>query len=113
MKYYAQTLNLKDDPQVIEKYKEYHRHVWPEVLTGLKKIGITRMKIFLKGRRLFMYMETKDSFQVERDFPRYIETNPRAREWDQLMRTFQEPVPEARPGEWWSPMEEVFDLETA
>jgi len=34
MKTFAMTLNLKDDPKVIEKYKGYHRTVWPEVLKG-------------------------------------------------------------------------------
>ena len=33
------------------------------------------------------------------------------REWDELMRGFQEPVPGAKPGEWWAGMEEVFDLD--
>jgi len=68
------------------------------------------MKIFLHGRRLFMYLEASDDFDLARDFPRYMETR-RAKEWDVLMRQFQEPVPGARPGEWWAAMEEVFDLD--
>ena len=111
MTVFAMTLNLKDDPQVIERYKEYHRAVWPEVKEGLRGIGITRMKIFLHGRRLFMYVEAREGFDPARDFQRYTESHPRAAEWDQLMRQFQEPVPGARPGEWWSMMEEVFDLD--
>ncbi len=110
MKCFAMTLNLKDDPRVIEQYKEYHRAVWPEVLAGLRGVGITRMKIFLHGRRLFMYLEASDGFELARDFPRYMEA-PRAREWDALMRQFQEPVPGAKAGEWWAAMEEVFDLD--
>ena len=46
MRSFAMTLNLKDDPQTVETYKEYHRKVWPEVLEGLKGIGISKMKIF-------------------------------------------------------------------
>ena len=78
-------------------------------LSGLKTVGVTRMDIFLHERRLFMYMETTDGFDLERDFPRYMES-PRAKEWDALMRTFQEPVQDAAPGEWWAAMEHVFDL---
>ena len=41
------------------------------------------------------------------------ELTPRAGEWDTFMRTFQQKVAEASPeDEWWSPMPEVFDLET-
>ena len=35
---------------------------------------------------------------------------PAAREWDELMRTYQEPVPERKPEEWWALMECVFEL---
>ena len=110
MKHYALTLNLKDDPEIIERYKEYHRHPWPEPLQGLKEVGIEGMLIYLLGRRMFMHMTTTDDFDPARDFARYVEQNPRAAEWDELMRTFQECVPEAQEGEWWASMECVFDL---
>lgn len=112
MKYFARALNLKDDPELIAKYKEYHRQVWPEVLSVLKATGITSMKIFLKGRRMFMYCEARDDYDLARASPIY-EQSPRTKEWEELMRQFQEPLSEAAPGEWWSPMEEVFDLEKA
>ena len=56
------TLNLKDDPEVIEKYKTYHRNVWPEVLDSLHEVGITGMDIYLLGNRLFMVIETVGDF---------------------------------------------------
>lgn len=109
MKTYALTLNLKDDDQVVEEYKRYHQAVWPEVTARLREVGITGMQIFLVGRRLFMYMTAVNDFDPTVDFPRYSE-QPRAREWDDLMRGFQEKAPEAKEGEWWALMEEVFDL---
>ncbi len=111
MKCYGFTLNLKDDPTLIERYKAHHRHPWPEPLQGLREVGITDMKIFLLGRKLFMYMTATDLFDPAIDFPRYIEQNPRAREWNDLMKTFQEKAPEAKEDEWWALMEPVFDLE--
>ena len=110
MKVYALTLNLKDDPATIEKYKDHHRNPWPEPLHGLREVGILDMKIFLLGRRMFMYMTAEDTFDPDVDFARYVEENPKAAEWDELMRTFQERVPEAREGEWWALMEQVFDF---
>ncbi len=110
MKSFAMALDLRDDAQTIERYKEYHRAVWEEVLDGLKGLGIHKMKIFLRGNRLFMYLETADEFDLERDFPRYMEASPRAAKWDALMRQFQVPVPDAGEDEWWAGMEEVFDL---
>lgn len=113
MKHYGLTLNLKDDPDIIEEYKIYHQNAWEETLAGLKAVGITKMNIYLLGRRLFMAMETVDAFDIERDFPRYLEQHPKCREWDELMRTFQEPVEEAQTGEWWAQMEPVFELTSA
>lgn len=111
MKSYAQVLDLKDDPDVIEKYKEYHRNVWPEVLESLRDVGIQKMKIFLLGNHLFMYYEAPDSFDPQRDFQSYTERNPKAKEWNDLMATFQRKVPGAAPDDWWTPMELVFDLD--
>lgn len=83
--------------------------VWPEVTARLREVGITPVRIYLLGRRLFMYMEADNAFDPATDFAR-INDDPRSREWDELMRTMQERVPEAAVGEWWATMEQVFDL---
>ena len=109
MKSLAMALDLKDDPRLIKEYLEYHKAVWPEALEGLKRIGISKMIIFRHGTRLFMYFKAPDDFDVVRDFAKYMDTE-RAREWDNLMRNYQQKAPGAREDEWWSSMEEVFDL---
>ena len=110
MKSFAMTLDLKNDPEIIERYKAYHRNVWPEVLEGLRGIGIEKMRLFLHGHRMFMYLEAPDGFDLDRDFQGYTD-KPRAQEWDQLMRGFQQQAPGASAHEWWSAMEEVFDID--
>lgn len=111
MKQYARTLDLADDADAIEAYERHHRAVWPEVTQGLREIGITQMVIWRLGRRLFMLMETVDTFEPERDFARYLKGDARRLEWEELMKTFQRPVPEAPDGSWWADMPEVFRLE--
>lgn len=109
MKVFAQALDLKDDPRLIAEYKRYHQAVWPEVVAALKGAGIASMRIFLFGNRLFMTFEAPDDFDPARDFQKYA-ADPRCREWDELMRRFQQRVPGAATDGWWQPMEEVFDL---
>ena len=104
-------INLKDDPDVIARYVEHDRAVWPEVERGLREIGIERMLIWRLGLGLFMLMETVVGFDPERDFARYVERGGRIAEWQALMESFQEPVAEAKPGEWWADMEPVYALE--
>lgn len=109
MKTYGLTLCLQDDPEKIASYIAYHRAVWPEVLIRLREVGVREMRIFLRGRRMFMYIETDDTFEPHRDFDR-VNEDPKSREWNDLMATLQERAPEATAAEWWAPMELVFDL---
>ena len=110
MQEFAFTINLKDDPQLIEEYKAYHRDVWPEVLDCIRSIGITKMNIYLRGRRMFMIMEAADDFDPATGFAQLDGMSPRYEEWQRLMNDFQEPVPEADAGEHWALMEQVFAL---
>ncbi len=109
MQTYGMTLMLKAHAGTVERYRQYHRHAWPEVIGRLREIGVVEMKIYVLGRRLFLYMQAIDGFAPEREFPKLAE-DARYREWDELMRGLQEPAPEAKAGEWWAQMEEVFDL---
>lgn len=111
MQRYARTINLKDDPGVIARYVEHHRAVWPEVEAGLREIGIERMLIWRLGRRLFMLVDTIDGFDWDRDFARYMARGGRIAEWQDLMDSFQEPVADAKPGEWWAAMDQTYALE--
>ena len=88
MKTFAQTINLVDDPKIIEKYEEYHKNVWPEVIKSLKTIGIKRMEIFRISNQLFMYCQAEDNFDPEHDFQKYTEKNQKAEEWNELMSAF-------------------------
>lgn len=109
MKSYGLTLCLRDDPEAIAAYVRHHQAVWPQVCARIREVGIQTMRIFLRGRRLFMYIETTDDFDLARDFPR-VNEDPVSAEWNRLMATLQERAPEANPDEWWAPMELVFDL---
>src|SRR5881397_3233311 len=106
---YGMALDLRDDPTLIARYKKEHASVWPEVLARLREVGVTEMKIYLLGRRMFMYCETRDGFDPAKDFAR-ANDDPTYQKWDALMRTMEGRVAEAKPGEWWAMMQLVFDL---
>lgn len=109
MKSYGLTLCLRNDPKKIEEYVEYHRNVWPAVLNQIKAVGITQMEIFLRGTRMFMYVQTTDDFDPARDWPR-AGAGEVPEKWNRAMRELQERAPEANEDEWWAFMDEVFDL---
>lgn len=104
------TLDLKDDPKLIAEYKRYHEQVWPEIIRSIKDSGIDDMEIYLLGTRLFMIMEVNEHFSFEAKAAADW-LNPKVQEWENLMWTFQQALPEAKPGEKWIRMERIFQLE--
>jgi L-rhamnose mutarotase len=112
MKTYCLTLDLHDDPALIEQYKLHHRDVWPQILQSLRDSGILNARIYLLGTRLVMTLETTDVFSFEAKAAADA-ANPKVQEWEILMWTFQKPLPQAKPGDKWMLMEQIFDLKPA
>lgn len=104
------TLDLKDDPALIASYRRHHAAVWPEVLRSLRRVGVRRMDIYALGRRLVMLMDTAPGFDAERDFARHRASHPRCAEWEDLMKTFQQPPPGAALGHFWTALTPIFSL---
>ena len=107
MKRYCQTLTLVDNPEMIEKYVEAHKHVWPEIIEGQRMVGIRDMQIYRYGRSLFMIMDTDDEFDFERDMA-ILATLPRQAEWEAYVSQFQGAKADARSDEKWQMMERIF-----
>jgi L-rhamnose mutarotase len=107
MKRYCQTLTLVDNPEMIEKYVEAHKHVWPEVIQGQREVGIVDMQIYRRDRNLFMIMDTVDDFNFERDMAR-LATLPRQAEWEAYVSQFQGCAANARSDEKWQMMDRIF-----
>ena len=101
-------LDLKDDPVLIEEYLQHHRHVWPEVLASFHEAGVRAVQIYRIGTRLVMLFETDETFSFERKAG--LDSQPRIQAWEQLMSKYQQPLPEAAPGQKWVPMECIFDF---
>ena len=107
MKRHCLALDLKDDPQLIEKYEDYHRDVWPEILQSIKESGIQEMQIYRVGNRMFMIIDVDDDFSFEKKSE--IDAKyPENEKWEELMWNYQQALPFANPGEKWLPMKKVF-----
>lgn len=111
VKRYCQTLELKDDAQLIEEYKHWHQkaNCWPEIPKGIKEVGILEMEIYISGNRLFMIVETPLDFEWDTAFNRLAKLD-RQDEWEAFMAKFQLTKPGSSSAEKWVLMERIFSL---
>ena len=111
VKRYVQTMDLKDDPELIAEYKRRHSQgeAWPEILAGIREVGILDMQIFILGTRLVMIVETPVDFEWDRAMAR-LATLPRQQEWEDYMAIFQHCAEGATSDEKWQMMERMFYL---
>ena len=106
---YCLTLDLKNDPQLIKEYEEYHQAVWPEIIASIKDAGISNMEIYRFQNRLFMIMETTDAFSFEKK-QQMDNENLRVQDWETLMWKYQQALPNSKEGEKWKLMDKIFQL---
>ena len=111
VKRYCQTLDLKDDPELIKEYVKRHSemYAWPEIRECIRSVGILEMEIYILGTRLFMIVETPLDFEWDAAFEK-LAGLPRQREWDEYMSIFQLSDPKASSAEKWKLMHRIFSL---
>ena len=111
VKRYCQTLDLRDNPELIAEYRRRHskEYAWKEVLEGIRQVGILEMEIYLLGTRLFMIVETPLDFEWESAMAR-LSTLPRQEEWEDYMAEFQLVKAGMSSAEKWQLMDRIFYL---
>lgn len=111
VKRYCHTMDLKDDPELIEKYRECHskEKSWREIREGIRSVGILEMEIYICGNRLFMIVETPIDFDWESAMAK-LATLPRQQEWEDFVSVFQQCRKGELAKEKWSMMERMFYL---
>jgi L-rhamnose mutarotase len=111
VKRFCQTLDLKDNPQLIAEYRRRHSQgeAWSEIIEGIRQVGILEMEIYLVGTRLFMIVETPLDFDWDSAMAR-LATLPRQQEWEDYMSEFQAAEKGASSDEKWRMMERIFYL---
>jgi len=108
----AQIVKLK--PEYVDKYKECHAKVWPEVLKQIKSSNIDDYSIFYDPTTNILFASFKYvGYDYAGDMERMRE-NPKVQEWwkmtDSYQESFVEGATSSQAGEpsWWKGVEEVF-----
>ena len=111
VKRYCQTLDLKDNPELIAEYRRRHSEgeAWSEILWGIREVGILEMEIYILDTRLFMIVEAPLDFDWDSAMER-LSTLPRQQEWEDYMSSFQQAAAGSSSSEKWRLMERIFHL---
>lgn len=110
-KRYCKTLELKNDPELIESYKKVHAKgaAWQEITQGMREVGIVNMEIYLDGNRLFMIMDTLPEFNHDLAMEE-LAGKPRQKEWEEYVSQFQKSSAIATADEKWRLIEQIYKL---
>ncbi|MBN1791377.1 MAG: L-rhamnose mutarotase [Bacteroidales bacterium] len=110
-KRFCKTLELRNDPELIAAYKRVHADdvLWPEIMQGIREVGIIDMEIYIAGTRLFMIMDTVPDFDHEKAMAELAE-KPRQKEWEAYVSSFQQTSANATADEKWQMIERIFKL---
>lgn len=110
LKRYCQAIDLKDDPELIAEYEEYHKKIWPEIVDHLKSLGIEKMEIWRVGTRLFMIMDVNELYDplLAEEMSLKSKIN---QEWETLMSKYQRVTPWVKNNQKWCEMVQIFNLE--
>ncbi len=111
VKRYVQTMELKNDPELIRLYRKAHssEEAWKEILDGIRQVGILEMEIYILGTRIVMIVETGLDFDWDTAMDR-LATLPRQAEWEAYVSQFQQCSQNATSNEKWQMMERMFHL---
>ena len=111
VKRYCQTMDLKDNPELIAKYRKCHSKVesWPEIRKGIRSVGILEMEIYIEKNHLFMIVETPLDFDWNVAMEQ-LASLPRQSEWEEYVSAFQLCNSDASSAQKWRLMDRMFYL---
>ena len=110
-KKYCQTLNLREDKELIAEYVKRHAEgeFWTEIGEQMRRVGILDMEIFISGSKLFMIVETPEDFDWDKAFGE-LSKMPKQIEWEEYMSIFQDCGEGLSSTEKWQLMDRIFHI---
>lgn len=111
VKRYCQMLDLRDDAEMIARYRRAHSEaeMWPEILKGIRQVGILEMEMYILDNHVFMIVETPEDFDWDSAMSRLAQL-PRQQEWEDYVAVLQGCAKGMTSAGKWHMMERMFHL---
>ena len=106
---YCLTLDLNDDPKLIEECKQWHspESIRKEISEGIRITGVQEIEIFLLHTRLFMNVETSNGSRWE-ELEKMLSSLPSHKKWEFLIDNYQKRLKSTGNHRKWQKMERIF-----
>ncbi|TGX81180.1 L-rhamnose mutarotase [Palleniella muris] len=111
IKRYVQTMELKDNEELIHRYCEAHdeQHVRPEVLAGMREVGILEMELYRLGTQVVMIVDAPEDFDWDTAMAKLAQL-PGQSDWEAYVAQFQQCNPTDTSDQKWKMMERIFRI---
>ena len=106
------TCKLVDDPKLQQEYLDYHAtqfDKWPEVSRGFCNADFQQLQVFKTDSQLLLIISVPKGKTLTELNPKTTENNPRANDWNELMKKYQTGIEGTKSGEVWV---ELIQLKT-
>jgi L-rhamnose mutarotase len=111
-KRYCKTLELENDPALIEAYKKVHAPgaAWPEISQGMREVGITDMEIYISWKQALHDYGNCSDFDHDNAM-KELSQKPRQQEWETYVSQFQKTSSDAAAADKWQLMERIYKMD--
>ncbi len=111
IKRYVQSMELKDNEELIRRYCEAHDelHMRPEVLAGMREVGILEMELYRLGTQVIMIVDAPEDFDWGTAMAKLAQL-PGQDDWEAYVAQFQQCNPTNTSDQKWKMMDRIFRI---
>jgi hypothetical protein len=98
------TAALVRDTTLQKEYLSYHQkqfEQWPEVSQGFCNADFQQLQVFRNAAQLMLVISIPKGTSLDQLNPRTTANNPKAEEWNILMKKYQQGITGTKPGDVW------------
>jgi L-rhamnose mutarotase len=104
-------IRLVEEPDMVERYLDFHRNIWPEVENGFQIAGYHNIRLYHSDNYVTMIINVPKGSDMGKMGQISNDSHPRVKEWNDLMSTFQIGLSGSK-DQSWTQMEKIYEFQS-
>ena len=104
-------IRLVEEPDMVEKYLNFHRNIWPEVEKGFQIAGYNNIRLYHSDNYVTMIVKVPRGSDLGKMGQISNDSHPSVNEWNKLMATFQLGLSGSK-DQSWAQMEKIYEFQS-